>query len=322
MGSLKAFADFRALFAVFPKADDFSQILLEKKIKELSFPNSALAGANSLGKSYQILRWLARWRGYDNMIINKPTIALYASSKDEPNSIETTKNIVENLQTGGVFVNSLCQVFNIMLRIYDLALDYPTMDISKYESMDERACAATMAFGLEAIASDIDLLGLSSINLGEPCINEKAIANILFKNSYENEVKHVIKLQQSDDSFEIIQKLGTRELAAITGAILAARMEKIPIVLEGSTALLAAALLKYVNSASIEHCLIGQLPNIDYYHKLADFIGRPVLLELDMESDCGAGLALALSIISSSALAFQKQHSFVKSKELQSKHLS
>ena len=46
----------------------------------------------------------------------------------------------------------------------------PTGDITSEPAMDEKACVATMAFGMEAIAGGIDLLGLGEMGIGNTTI--------------------------------------------------------------------------------------------------------------------------------------------------------
>lgn len=319
--SISPFDDFRVLFKTLPEKDKFSVILVKKNINELIFPNSSLQ-KNTLGAFEPILYWLAAWRGYENMLIKKPSIALFAGSQAIYDNSAMVKNFVLNLQSGGGFINELCQYFNILLRIYDLALDYPIMDIRDKDSIDEKSAAATMAFGLEAIAGDIDILGISSINIENQELNEACIAQILLGGELEEYLcsEHsqelIIKLKnklanfECKDSFKILQKFGTREMFAICGAILAARMEKIPVILEGYTALLCAALLKNIQINAIDHCVIGQMPDKNYYHILQKFIDIPIIMNLNMDNNCGAGLAFAISSLKTTVSSFFKLHSF------------
>ena len=60
--------------------------------------------------------------------------------------------------SGGAAINQICKTFDISLKVYELALEQPTGDITQEAALDERACAATMAFGMEALASKPDLL--------------------------------------------------------------------------------------------------------------------------------------------------------------------
>lgn len=54
-----------------------------------------------------------------------------------------------------------------------------------------------------------------------------------------------------------MRRLGGREIAAMAGAILAARMQKVPVIIDGYVATAAAAILKAANPAALDHCLIG-----------------------------------------------------------------
>lgn len=328
--SISPLDDFRALFAAFPEEDKFSVTLVKKKVNELLYPNSSLQ-KHTLGKFEDLITWLAGWRGYDRLNIKKPSIALFAGSQVIHHNADNVKKLVQNLQTGGGFINELCQSYDISLKIYDLALDYPVMDMRYNDAIDEKSCAATMAFGMEAIAGDIDILGLSSINTSEQELSEACIAQLLLGGEVEhylsiqhdkkciNELKQIIADFKEKDSFKILQKFGTRELSAMCGAIIAAHVEKVPVVLEGHTALLAAALLKNIKINAIEHCIIGQITNTPFYNALKQYLDIPVLMNLEMNNDCGAGLAFAISALRTSVLSFIKLHSFEKATELLAK---
>jgi nicotinate-nucleotide--dimethylbenzimidazole phosphoribosyltransferase len=62
-----------------------------------------------------------------------------------------------------------------------------------------------------------------------------------------------------DDPLEVLRRLGGREIAAMAGAILAARMERIPVLIDGYVATAAAAVLHAANPSALDHCLIGHV---------------------------------------------------------------
>src|SRR4029079_3498899 len=64
----------------------------------------------------------------------------------------------------------LCASFDLGLKVFDLALDLPTGDITEGPARDESTCAATMAFGMEAIAGGVDLLALGEMGSGNTTI--------------------------------------------------------------------------------------------------------------------------------------------------------
>ena len=67
---------------------------------------------------------------------------------------------------GGAAINQVCKTFDLGLRVFELALDHPIGDIAREPALDEKACAATMAFGMEALAARPDLLCLGEIGVG------------------------------------------------------------------------------------------------------------------------------------------------------------
>src|SRR5918998_1295575 len=75
--------------------------------------------------------------------------------------------MVANFAAGGAAINQICRAFDLGLKVFELALDHPTPDITLTDAFDEKGCAATIAFGMESIAGGVDLL----------CIGEMGIAN-------------------------------------------------------------------------------------------------------------------------------------------------
>jgi nicotinate-nucleotide--dimethylbenzimidazole phosphoribosyltransferase len=189
-----------------------------------------------------------------------------------------TQQMVENFAAGGAAINQICVAYDLGLKIFDLALDYPTGDITEEPALSERDCAATMAFGMEAIAGGTDLLCIGEMGIGNTTI-AAAINYALYGGNardwvgpgtgsqgemFERKVAAVEKAvalhsDHLDDPLEIMRRLGGREIAAMAGAILAARVEKIPVLIDGYVATAAAAILQAANPSALDHCLIGHV---------------------------------------------------------------
>jgi len=152
--------------------------------------------------------------------------------------------------------------------VFDLALHIPTGDITDDDALDERGCAATMAFGMEAIAGGTDLLCLGDLGVGNSTVAAALLAALfggrgadwVGPGSGADAAMQARKVDVVDaalafhgaslkDPLEALRRVGGREFAAIAGAILAARMQKIPVLLDGFAATAAAAVL-YVESRS------------------------------------------------------------------------
>src|SRR5260370_701157 len=61
------------------------------------------------------------------------------------------------------------------------------------------------------------------------------------------------------DPLEVLRRLGGREIAAIAGAILAARIQRVPVLLDGFVVCAAAAVLHALDASALHHCMAGHV---------------------------------------------------------------
>jgi nicotinate-nucleotide--dimethylbenzimidazole phosphoribosyltransferase len=196
----------------------------------------------------------------------------------------------------------------------------PTADITQEAAMDERTCAATMAFGMEAIAGGTDLLCI-----GEMGIGNTTVAAAIFHALYGGEatdwvgpgtgadeagiarkaeaVARAVALHKAHlgDPLEVLRRLGGREIAAMAGAILAARVERIPVIIDGFVATSAAAVLHAADPAALDHCLMGHVSAEPGHRAAVGRLGKTPLLDLGMRLGEGTGAALAAGIVKAAA---------------------
>ena len=108
-----------------------------------------------------------------------------------------------------------------------------------------------------------------------------------------------------DDPFEVLRRLGGREIAAMVGAILAARMERTPVLLDGFVVCAARrSCMPSIPPAST----IASPPTSRRKARIDEFwkkLGKKPLLDLGMRLGEGSGAALAIGIVKA-ALACHK----------------
>ena len=104
-----------------------------------------------------------------------------------------------------------------------------------------------------------------------------------------------------EDPFEILRRVGGREFAAIAGAIIAARAERVPVLLDGYGAIAAAGILHAVNPQAIEHCMLAVRPTDPGLSKAVERLALRPLLELELAHGEGVGAALAAGIVKAAA---------------------
>ncbi|WP_455480136.1 nicotinate-nucleotide--dimethylbenzimidazole phosphoribosyltransferase [Bartonella sp. B23] len=327
--SVSPFDDFRALLTNLPVSDAFSVNLAKKRQEKLTKVEGAL------GKLGDIAVWYAGWRGTEKPIVKRPLVAIFSGNHGvteenvTPFPQSMTQKMVQNFASGGAAINQICIAYDLGLKIFDLALEYPTMNIAKDAAMDERSAAATMAFGMESIAGGTDLLCIGEMGIGNTTI-ASALCLALFGGEVEEwtgngmgseeefyqrkiaVVKTAVSLHEDhfNDPFEIMRRLGGREIAAMVGAILAARMEKVPVILDGFVATAAAAVLYKMHPRALDHTLVGHVSSESAHRKLLKKIGKEPLLDLKMRLGEGTGAAMAAGIVKAAILTHTKMAIF------------
>ncbi len=313
------FDDFRALLKDLPGPDSRALVDARERDSQLTKPPGAL------GRLEEIAFWLAAWTGR-KPAVNRPLVAIFAGNHGvtrqgvTPFPSEVTAQMVGNFSAGGAAINQICAAYDLGLKVFDLALEVPTGDITQEAALSERDCAATMAFGMEAIAGGTDLLCIGEMGIGNTTI-AAAINLALYGGSAadwvgpgtgsEGEilarkiatVDKAVALHKDhlDDPLEILRRLGGREIAAMAGAILAARVERIPVIIDGYVATAAAAILKAANPAALDHCLIGHVSAEPGHMRAIEKLGKTPILALGMRLGEGTGAALAAGIVKAAA---------------------
>lgn len=303
------FDDIRNLIAAIPPADD--EALSEARARSADL--GVMGG--SLGRLADLAEWMAAWRGEAQPRITRPLIAIFAANHGiaarglSSGMMADTQKMVETFAAGGAAVNQIALGAEAGLKVFDLALDYPTPDICVEAALSEAGCAATMAFGMESIAGGTDLLCVGAAGIGSDVV-AAALACALIGGAASDwidgtkrieavETARVTHANTRGQPLEILRALGGREFAAIAGAILAARYQRIPVVLDGMVACAAAAALQAVRADALDHCIAAHRNGSPAHDRLLAHLGKVPLLDLGITLDEGAGAALAISLLRS-----------------------
>jgi nicotinate-nucleotide--dimethylbenzimidazole phosphoribosyltransferase len=269
----------------------------------------------SLGRLGELAAWLSCWRaGPGSPRVHRPILALYAGSSNVANhsttagSPDRVRARLEAIAAGGAAVNAMAQGQGAGLEAFDLAIDRPAPDITLGPAMSERECAATMAFGMESLAKQPDLLMLGDISAGGG-IAAAAIALTLFGGEAgewtetdealvaQASARCLTAMGRSTDPLEVLRQLGGREIAALAGAVLAARNQGVPVILGGYSAAVAAAVLQRIDPRAVEHVLAGDASNSMGYRAVVGEMGLESLTALGVSGAEGMGAVAGLSVL-------------------------
>jgi nicotinate-nucleotide--dimethylbenzimidazole phosphoribosyltransferase len=319
--SAASFAELRRIVADFPGPDLASATKAAEREVQLTKPTGALA------RLEEIANWLATWQGKHPGAVHHPRVAVFAGNHgvaDRGVSAypkEVTQQMVLNFQTGGAAINQLCKNADADLRVYEMSLDQPTQDFTQGPALSEEEAARAMAYGMMCVEPGIDLLCVGEMGIANTT-SASAIAAALFGGSGTDwagpgtgvqgaqltrkaqVIDEGLALHRSKfaDGFEIMRCLGGHELAAIAGAVVAARMARVPVLLDGFASTVAACVLLKTHPGALDHCLVAHCSAEPGHRRLLTEIGKKALLDLGMRLGEGSGAALAIPIVRAAAL--------------------
>jgi len=313
------FDDIRNLVKDIPGPDVDAVAACRAREGQLTKPPGAL------GRLENLTEWLCAWQGRHPPKAERVVVAVFAGNHGvvaqgvTAYPQEVTMQMVANFQGDGAAVNQICKGFDLGLKVFELALERPTRDITQDAALDEAECAATMAYGMEA-TEGCDILCVGEMGIGNTTI-AAAICHGLFGGEAQDwvgpgtgvdsdglkrkadAVRRAVALHKAHlgDPLEVLRRLGGRELAAMAGAVLAARLQRIPVILDGYVATAAAAVLHALRPDALDHCVAGHLSAEPAHRRLLERLGLKPILALDMRLGEGSGAALAAGIVKAAA---------------------
>jgi nicotinate-nucleotide--dimethylbenzimidazole phosphoribosyltransferase len=276
----------------------------------------------SLGRLEDLVAWLAHWQGHAPPRLDRVEILVFAGNHGVTKlgvsayPAEVTAQMVANFAAGGAAINQLARSARAKLRVIPLSLETPTADFTKQPALTEQEFLAAVTTGYGAVAPDCDLVCLGEMGIGNTTA-AAAIAAALFggggarwagRGTGVDEdglsrkravidaalVRHGAVL---DDPLAVAAALGGRELAAILGAALAARRQRIPVLLDGFVCTAAVAPLAKLRADTLAHAQVGHVSAEAGHRILLEEVGLHPLVDLNMRLGEASGAALALSIL-------------------------
>lgn len=315
-----AYADVIELLTIVPDGDESAVMAVRQRDAQLTKP------AGSLGALEGLVEFLARWQGRARPRLDNPMVTIFAGNHgvtDQGVSAfprEVTAQMVANFTNGGAAISQICALHEINLRVFELALELPTGDITQEAALDDKMCAATIAYGMEAIAGKPDLICIGEMGIGNTTV-AAAVYAALYGGTGADWVGRGTGVDDAglarkadavdralarhagdlDHPLAILARLGGREIAAMLGALLAARHQKVPVIVDGFVATAAAAIAHAVNPQAIDHCIFAHVSAESGHARALAAMGQKGLLDLGMRLGEGSGAALA-AVLAKTAL--------------------
>jgi nicotinate-nucleotide--dimethylbenzimidazole phosphoribosyltransferase len=322
MAAWTSFAELRAACVDLPEGDSASAEAVRRRDAQLTKP------AGSLGRLEHLVAWLARWQGRSRPQLENVEILVFAGNHGvtahgvSAYPPEVTAQMVANFAVGGAAINQLARVAGASLRVFPLSLERPTADFTHAPAMQETEFLQAAMTGYDALSPNADLVCMGEMGIGNTTA-AAALAAALFGGGAAQWSGAGTGLDEAgmsrkcaaidralarhsgvfDDPLATAAALGGRELAAILGAVLAARHRGIPVLLDGFVATAAAAPLEKVSAGALAHAIASHLSAESGHRRLLDELGLAPLLYLGMRLGEGSGAAVAVLLLRA-ALAY------------------
>lgn len=284
--------------------------------------------AGSLGRLEEIALFMAGWQGRERPQAERIRAAVFAGNHGVaargvsafPPAV--TAQMVANFKAGGAAINALAAACGAELVVVPLDLDRPTADICEAPAMSEAECLDAINAGAAVVRPDTDLLFVGEMGIANTTPAAALCAQVLGGAPEQwigrgtgvdpaglgrkAEAVALALARHGDacnDAFETLRRLGGREIAAMAGAILAARMAHAPVLLDGFICGAAVAPMMRDNPAITAHCLAAHCSAEAGHARLLDALGLEPLLRLDMRLGEASGAAVAAQIVRSALAA-------------------
>ncbi|MEI4260354.1 nicotinate-nucleotide--dimethylbenzimidazole phosphoribosyltransferase [Roseovarius sp. D0-M9] len=314
--SLRTITDLAAQLKDLPEPIEAAVVAAQARNASLTKPPGAL------GQLENVAAWYCGWRGDARARISAPQIVIFAGNHGVTSQgvsafpPEVTAQMVANFEAGGAAINQLARQFGARMDVHALELERPTTDFTRAPAMDEAEFMAAIRTGWEAVDPAADLLVTGEMGIGNTT-SASAIAHALYggqavdwtgKGTGLGAEAMAIKTRVVAEAvrrhaalrrapLQVLCALGGRELAAMAGAILCARHNRIPVILDGFICCAAAACLEAQTPGALDHCVAGHLSSEVAHPRLLNQLGKAPLLSLGMRLGEGSGAALAIGIV-------------------------
>lgn len=307
--------DIRAFCRDLPKGDANAAEAADLRQQALTKP------PGSLGRLEELAIWLARWQHRRIPQLDRVTTAVFAGNHGVavrgvsayPPAV--TGQMVANFATGGAAINQIAGLAAADLQVVPIELNRPTRDFTVAPAMDADEFLSAVDIGYRTVPADCDLLAVGEMGIA----NTTAAATLctaLLGGAAERWAGRGTGVDDAglarkraaieaaldrhcailDDPLAVAAAMGGRELAAIAGAVLAARNHQIPVLLDGFVTTAAIVPLARLDSGILDHCRAGHVSAESGHRGLLRELGLDPLLDLNMRlgEASGAGVAILL----------------------------
>ena len=276
----------------------------------------------SLGRLEELAIWMAAWQDRAVPRAERIRIVVFAGNHGiaakgvSAFPAAVTAEMVKNYARGGAAINQLAALLDAELRVVPISLDRPTADFTEAPAMNEPDCVTAIRIGMAAVEPAPDLLCLGEMGIANTTSGAALCAALLggdgtawagrgtgvddgglARKRAVIDAGLALHRDALGDPLEAMRRLGGRELVALMGAVLGARLRRVPVMLDGFTGTAAALPLARLAPGALAHCQIGHCSAEAGHRRLIEALGLMPLVDFEMRLGEASGAALAATIV-------------------------
>ncbi|MCQ9205719.1 MAG: nicotinate-nucleotide--dimethylbenzimidazole phosphoribosyltransferase [Omnitrophica bacterium] len=248
---------------------------------------------------------------------------------------EVTAQMIYNFLNAGAGINVLASHVGARVRVVDMGvaadlrphpellvkkIGYSTKNMCKGAAMTKEEAIKSIEAGIEVFEDEfrkgIDIVGTGDMGIANTTPSSAITAvftgrgvedvtgrgtgvdDNALKNK-QNVIKRALELNRPDsnDSMDVLSKVGGFEIGGLSGIMIAAVAKRIPVVIDGFISG-AAALIAYHLEPKIKNYLIAAHCSAESGHKfILEHLGLKPLFDLELRLGEGTGAALGISLV-------------------------
>lgn len=295
------------------------------RLEELAKQICAISGKDNPSLAHRVIFTLACDHG-----VSDEGVSAYPK--------EVTAQMVYNFLNGGAGINVLANHVGARVVVADMGvcvdlkpdprlivkkISYGTKNMAKGPAMTRDEAINSICAGIDIFLDEfkkgIDIIGTGEMGIGNTTASS-AITAIFTKKPVEEVTgkgtglngdglkKKIAIIEKAisinnpdpDDPIDVLSKVGGFEIGGLTGIILAAASNKIPVVIDGFISG-AAALIAFYIEPKVKDYMIAAHCSVESGHKvILEHIGLRPLLDLDLRLGEGTGAALGINLAEAS----------------------
>ena len=183
-------------------------------------------------------------------------------------------------------------------------------------ALGEADCVAALEAGMAAVDADADLLCLGEMGIGNTTAAAALAAALcggdgaawvgpgtgvdrdgLARKAAAVDAALARHPLARSDPLAALGSVGGRELAAIAGAVVQARLDRVPVLLDGFACTAAAAVVAKLREGGLEHAQVAHRSAEPGHQRLLEALSLEPLLDLGLRLGEASGAALAAGLV-------------------------